>query len=81
MIYDLIGYLGLGLNLYSMYSRGEYRLRLISAIANFIFVIYGLLISASPIVIGSSIAVILHVYRLRSLSSITHAENQKSEGQ
>ena len=78
MIYDIIGYAGLGLNLYSMYAKGEYKLRLFSAIANTIYIIYGLLIHALPIVIGCAIAVILHLYRLRTLNSNMYAENKES---
>lgn len=67
MFYDIIGYAGLGLNLYAMYTKGELKLRLFSAIANFVYIIYGLIIQAFPIVVGSSIAVILHIYRIKSL--------------
>lgn len=66
-IYDYIGYAGLLLNLYSMYAKGEYKLRLFSAGANFIYIIYGVLIAAYPIVIGSAIAVVLHLYRLKNI--------------
>jgi hypothetical protein len=41
--YDIIGYTALLLNLFSMYTKGEYKLRLFSAIANFIYIIYGYL--------------------------------------
>ena len=64
---DIIGYSALILNLYSMSTKGEYKLRLISALANFIYIIYGILIDAYPIIIGCSIAVILHMYRLNKL--------------
>ncbi len=64
---DIIGYLGLVVNLYSMSVKGEYKLRLIAALANFIYIFYGLLINALPITIGCSIAVILHLYRLSYL--------------
>lgn len=64
---DIIGYSALAINLYSMSVKGEYKLRLISAIANFIYIIYGILISAFPIIIGCSIAVLLHTYGLNRL--------------
>ena len=76
--YDLVGYIGLGLNLYSMYTRGEYKLRLFSIIANAIYIIYGILLSAMPIVIGCTIAIILHVYRLKKIKTIDNAEHSKS---
>ena len=68
MFYDIIGYTGLGLNLYSMYAKGEFKLRLFSIIANSVYIIYGLLINALPIVIGCSLAVILHLSRIKSLN-------------
>lgn len=64
---DIVGYTALLINLYSMSVKGEYRLRLISAIANFIYIIYGVLLSALPIIIGCAIAVLLHLIRLRRL--------------
>jgi hypothetical protein len=64
---DCIGYGGLIINLYSMSTKGEYKLRLISLIANVVYILYGALISASPIIIGCTIAVFLHGYHLRRL--------------
>jgi len=66
-IIDIVGYTALGINLYSMYAKGEYRLRLISAIANGVYIGYGILLEALPIILGCSIAVGLHVYRLKKL--------------
>ncbi|WP_411893696.1 hypothetical protein [Winogradskyella sp. A2] len=66
---DLIGYSALAVNLYSMSVKGEYKLRLISAIANFIYILYGILINAYPIIIGCSIAVLLHIYHLRRIKT------------
>ena len=64
---DCIGYGGLVINLYSMSTKGEYKLRLISLIANIIYILYGVLISATPIIVGCTIAVCLHGYHLRRL--------------
>jgi cytochrome bd-type quinol oxidase subunit 2 len=76
MLYDLVGYLGLALNLFSMYSKGESKLRIFSAIANFIYIIYGILIAAFPIIIGSSIAVLLHLYRLNETTKVNQKEQK-----
>ena len=70
-VYDLVGYAGLVLNLYSMYTKGEYKLRLFSAIANGIYIVYGILIAAMPTVIGCFVAIILHLYRLKNLKPST----------
>jgi hypothetical protein len=67
ILIDCIGYGGLVINLYSMSTKGEYKLRFISLIANIIYIIYGLLISATPIILGCTIAVFLHGYHLRRL--------------
>jgi hypothetical protein len=64
---DSIGYFALLINLYSMSTKGEYKLRLFSLIANAFYIFYGLVIGALPIIIGCSIAVMLHGYHLRRL--------------
>ena len=67
ILIDSIGYAGLIINLYSMSAKGEYKLRLISLIANVIYILYGALISANPIIIGCTSAVFLHGYHIRRL--------------
>lgn len=64
---DSIGYGALIINLYSMSTKGEYKLRLISLIANVCYILYGALISATPVIVGCTIAVFLHGYHLRRL--------------
>ena len=61
---DLIGYAALALNLFSMAAKDELKLRILSAVANSIYVLYGLLIGSLPITIGCFIAVVLHLYRI-----------------
>jgi len=67
ILIDSIGYGALIINLYSMSTKGEYKLRLISLIANLGYIFYGVLISAPPIIIGCTIAVFLHGYHIRRL--------------
>ena len=67
ILIDSIGYAALVINLYSMSTKGEYKLRLISLIANMGYILYGVLISAAPIIIGCTIAVFLHGFHLRRL--------------
>jgi len=64
---DGIGYTALIINLYSMSTKGEYKLRLISLIANVGYIFYGALIGAAPIIGGCTIAVFLHAYHIRRL--------------
>ena len=61
---DVVGYFALVLNLYSMSAKTEYRLRVISLIANLIYVGYGLLLDALPIIMGYSVALLVHSYLL-----------------
>jgi len=64
---DAIGYFALMLNLYSMAVKGEKRLRIISLIANSIYIYYGILLGATPIILGCTAAVLLHTYRLNKM--------------
>ena len=67
ILIDSIGYAALVINLYSMSAKGEYKLRLISLIANIGYIFYGVLISAVPVIAGCTIAVFLHGYHIRRL--------------
>ena len=67
VLIDSIGYIALAINLYSMSTKGEYNLRVISLIANMGYILYGALISATPIIVGCTIAVFLHGYHIRRL--------------
>lgn len=67
ILIDSIGYAALIINLYSMSTKGEYKLRLVSLMANVGYVFYGALINATPIIIGCTIAVFLHGYHIRRL--------------
>lgn len=64
---DSIGYIALSINLYSMSTKGEYKLRVVSLIANVLYIFYGTLISATPVIVGCFIAVLLHGYHIRRL--------------
>ncbi|MDT7833220.1 hypothetical protein RQM59_12555 [Flavobacteriaceae bacterium S356] len=72
---DSIGYAALVINLYSMSTKGEYKLRLISLIANIGYIVYGALLSAPPIIIGCTIAVLLHGYHIRRLRINKHSND------
>lgn len=75
---DSIGYIALGLNLYSMSSKSEHRLRVLSVLANAIYIAYGLIISAIPIIVGCSVAVLLHLYRLYRMKPRTYGTHTTS---
>jgi len=67
ILIDGFGYFALIINLYSMSTKGEYKLRLISLIANVFYIFYGVLIAATPVIVGCTIAVFLHAYHIRRL--------------
>lgn len=64
---DFIGYIALLLNVTSMAMKKILYLRLCSMTANAIYVLYGLMLNALPMVIGGSIAVLLHCYWVRRI--------------
>lgn len=72
---NTIGFVALAINLYSMSTKGEYKLRLISLIANSIYVLYGVLIKALPVIIGCLIAVFLHAYHIKRLHKKSNAND------
>jgi len=61
---DMLGYTALVINLLSMSMGNVFKLRILSALANAIYIVYGILIYALPIVIGCSIAVALHSFHI-----------------
>lgn len=61
---NLIGYIALSLNLVSMGMKEILYLRFCSLIANSIYIVYGALLHATPMIIGGSIAVIIQAYRI-----------------
>ena len=72
---DSIGYMALALNLYSMSSKNERRLRMFSVVANLMYIVYGIVISAIPIILGCAVAVLLHTYRLYKMKHKNYGTN------
>jgi len=71
---NALGFLALTLNLTSMAMKDILYLRVLSLLANTIYIVYGLLIGAAPIVTGSFVAVVIHsvsIYRLKNSKQIT----------
>ena len=69
----LIGYVALGINLVSMAMKKVFLLRLLSLIANAIYLVYGILLQAPPFIIGCGIAIIIHGYHLFKLTKLKKA--------
>lgn len=63
----ILGYIGLALNLLSMTMKNILWLRILSALANFLYVIYAIIIESPPLMIGCAIAVIIHCYHIVKL--------------
>jgi hypothetical protein len=57
---NALGFLALTLNLTAMAMKNILYLRFLSIVANTIYIIYGLLLGAAPIVTGSFVAVVIH---------------------
>ncbi len=65
---NALGFLGLILSLASMSMKDILYLRFLSLAANSIYIIYGVLIDATPIIAGSIIAVIIQAIRIYKLN-------------
>jgi hypothetical protein len=75
---NALGFLALTLNLTSMTMKDILYLRVLSLLANTIYIIYGLLIGAAPIVTGSFVAVVIHsvsIYTIKHTKQITLSKN------
>jgi hypothetical protein len=71
---NALGFLALTLNLTSMTMKDILYLRVLSLIANALYIIYGLLIGAAPIITGSFVAVVIHaisIYKLKHPKTIS----------
>jgi hypothetical protein len=75
---NALGFLALTLNLTAMTMKDILHLRLLSLVANTMYIIYGLLLGAVPIVTGSFVAVVIHsvsIYKLKHAKQITISKN------
>lgn len=64
---DVIGYTALLLNTISMTMKNVLYLRILSLIANLIYIVYGTLLGVPPMIIGCAMAIIIHTYRIYKL--------------
>jgi hypothetical protein len=63
----LLGLVALFFSLLGMTMKNILTLRIFSASGNFIYIIYGLLIGAPPLIIGGAIVVVIHGYHIHKL--------------
>lgn len=63
----LLGLAALGFSLLAMSMKNILTLRILSAAANFIYIIYGLLLGAPPLIIGGAIVIVIHGYHIHKL--------------
>lgn len=72
----LLGLVALGFSLLAMTMKNILILRIFSAAANFIYIIYGLLLGAPPLIIGGATVIVIHAYHIRKL-----IQNNKTQGE
>jgi hypothetical protein len=70
----LLGLAALGFSLLAMMMKNILILRILSAVANFIYIIYGLFLGAPPLIIGGAIVIVIHGYHIHKL-----IQNNKSD--
>lgn len=78
---EIMGYTAVSLNLISMTMKNVIYLRLFSLISNAVCIVYGVLLSALPLIVGCGIAVIIHTCFLNKLflnQRLNKNENQNN---
>lgn len=73
---NMLGYMGLLLNLSSMAMKEVLYLRILSLCANMIYMLYGLLLQATPFIIGCTIAVGIHIYHIHKILKLKRQSSQ-----
>lgn len=76
---DIIGYIGLILNLSSMAMKNVRYLRWLALSANAVYIIYGLLLNALPLILGCSVAVCIHAYHIHKLRDVAWQYDKRHE--
>jgi len=71
----LVGYFALTLNLISMGMKDVLNLRLLSLLANSIYLVYGILLDAPPFIIGCGIVIIIHIHHILKLKQKKAVQN------
>ena len=61
-VFDIIGYIGMAIILYSFTITDMYKLRLINSIGCVFWIIYGLGIMAGPTILVNSCVLVIHSY-------------------
>ena len=59
---DIIGYIGMGIILYSFTIENIYKLRLINSIGSMVWIVYGLGIMAGPTILVNSSVLAIHLH-------------------
>ena len=75
---DFICCLGLILNLLSMAMKDVLHLRIIALCANAVYIAYGVILRAAPLIVGGAIAVGIHAYQIYKLKGKRENENKSS---
>jgi len=63
----LIGYSALTLNLFSMMMKNILKLRVLSLVANAIYLVYGIFLHSPPFIIGCGISITIHAFHIYNL--------------
>ena len=66
-LYLLIGYIGSALVVASLSMRSIMKLRLVGLAGAFVFILYGILIVAWPVVFTNVVIVVIHLHFLREI--------------
>lgn len=73
----ILGLIALGFSLLAMSMKNILMLRILSAAANFIYIIYGFLLAAPPLIIGGTIVIVIHAYHIYRLIQKNNPDYKK----
>ena len=73
----LLGLVALFFSLLAMMMKKILILRIFSAVANFIYIIYGFLLGSPPLMIGGAIVIIIHCYHIYKLIQNNEVDYEK----
>jgi len=62
LMIDIIGYIGMGIILYSFTIENMYKLRLVNSIGSIVWIVYGIGIWAGPTILVNSCVLLIHLH-------------------
>lgn len=75
---EVLGYVAIGTGFFAITKKEMEKFRLWHLVSSFFYIIYGLFLQSSPLVIAGVIFCIIHIYHLRRLKKTTPSKKEFS---